>query len=71
MILQVHEKKKTNNLTNVKKRSVCCVENTPRLPIAQARFFLVRRALGWGRIRVFKMSEDSADNFVSELVRIN
>ena len=33
-------KKKTNNLTNVEKCSVSCVENTPRLPIAQARFFL-------------------------------
>ena len=54
-------KKKPNNLTNVKKCSVCCVKNTPRLPIAQARFFLVRRPLDFKTYKYMASLRDTGN----------
>ena len=46
-----------NMMTLKMKCSVCCVENTPRLPIAQARFFLGTQSFRLQNIKVHGKSQ--------------
>ena len=50
-----------NMMTLKMKCSVCCVEDTPRLPIAQARFFLVHRALDFKTYKYMASLRDTGN----------